>query len=130
MNIKDVKIIAEHTHNDDKRRLAEFAIACFERAEKADGVLITPILKDHISMKVCWHGIADRFCAPGRKDAQDIRTAKFALGQMKDHLEQLAEAYYAGEMPSEMLDGFFQLYCAGEEHREAAKNKEIAPCAT
>jgi hypothetical protein len=38
---------------------------------------------------------------------------------MADHLEELARAYYAGNI--QIVDEFLQLYCIGEAERSAAK---------
>lgn len=82
---------------------------------------IKPVLQDFNGFRVCWSGITAGFTAKGRKDADDIRTAKFALQQMNDHLDQIAKAYYGGECTPELIDNFLQLYCAGEDARKTLK---------
>lgn len=82
---------------------------------------IKPVLEDFKGMRACWSGITTRFVAKGRRDADDIRMAKFALQKMNDHLELLAKAYYGGECTPELLDTFLQLYCVGESARKALK---------
>jgi sarcosine oxidase delta subunit len=46
---------------------------------------------------------------------------KFMRSELHKHLQTLAEHYYAGSQT--IVDEFLQLYCLGEEHRKAAKEK-------
>lgn len=75
------------------------------------------LAKKHTGMRVDHSGILGRI-AKGCKVRQDQR---WILGQMDEHLEEMAKRFYAGEISA--VDEFLQLYCL-DDARPSERQKE------
>lgn len=69
---------------------------------------------DHKGMLVSASGILKR--------KESNKGLRYMREQMFEHLQTLATHYYAGNLA--VVDEFLQLYCLGQEAREAAKARQ------
>lgn len=81
-----------------------------------------PLAKDMKGMRVSVRGMLNNAANALRKDAEG-KQYRYMLKTLCEHLEELAERYYSGDLA--VVDEFLQLYDLSADKREAIKkNRE------